>query len=267
MLGVLAILTLLIPTCSTAATPPAEEDDILDMVMPAILASANSSKSPTPGPNQKLMTFSKLAKTLGKSQEINVSVAHYTDLLSVDIKSGGCTHQHVVTAATYACDTWKISLKYPLGKCTHQHVVTAATYACDTWSPSYKRNMNCDYYAHVNADFYMLTQKDLVSTITGAIAKDIADFSKARITDAVNLTIAESTVAAAGAAIYSEGIGAIPVFVTTFNNTITPNLDTAKQQITDHVTHLDFIDSVSGLTAPVKVDTKPICGWGRWSRI
>ena len=54
---------------------------------------------------------------------------------------------------------------------------------------------------------------------------------------------------------------------TTFNNTITPNLDTAKQQITDHVTHLDFIDSVSGLTAPVKVDTKPICGWGRWSRI
>lgn len=254
---------ILFTPCSYSDAISEDDSDILDMVMPAILASANSSRPPIPGPNQKLMTFSKLAKSLGKPQEITVSVAHYTDPLTApQVRGGGCIHQHLVTKAIKACDTWNWK-----GQCTHQYVVTAATYACDTWGPAYKRYMNCDYYAHVKSDFYMLTQNQFVDKILKTFAKDIVDFSITRLEDAVKLTIAESTVAAAGAAIYTEGVGAIPAFVGTFEVEIKPNLVYAMTKISDHVIHLDFIDSVSGANAPVKVDEKPACGWGNWSRI
>ncbi len=52
-----------------------------------------------------------------------------------------CSHQYMVTPEVKACNKWDGNiLKYPpLGKCTGTYVVTAATYACDT----YKTQQSC----------------------------------------------------------------------------------------------------------------------------
>ncbi|MEI6744388.1 MAG: hypothetical protein WCL34_00390 [Methylococcaceae bacterium] len=255
----------------TPTTPVAQnDDDILDLVMPAILAAKQASNVPlVPNANQKLTSFSKLAASVKQPTEIKVSIAHYTDILTPpQIKVGSCTHQHVVTPETKVCDTWNWKLQ-----CTHTHVLTSATYACDTWGPSQKRFMNCDFYAHVQPDFYMLTNNDKASYVTQIIVNDILNYSKAKVTDAVNLTLAESVVSGTTAGLGTSVTGpaaigvAIGAFVTAFNTTIGPNVGIAKVLIVDHITHGDFVDSISGINAPVTVDSKPACGWGNWSNI
>ncbi len=271
-----SILAVLVPTM-LGFTPlshaedmaNSNDDDILDLVMPVILAAKqnvnNSSVS-----LQKLGTVNKVST----SELDHILVAHYTDAFTLPKTKTECSHQHEVTPAIKLCNKWSTN-PASFGKCTGTYIATAATYACDTWV-SYKSVMNCDWYINAPvADSMRFTVNKAQTKYNSVISTFVKNVQK-ELQLAVQSALTKSAVAAAIVAFPTGDAAAPGIFVLGFNLEIPIEIAEAVIKIKDWVdrynrnktlqdAQIGFIDSAFPVLTSDNL--KQSCGWSAWKRI
>ena len=266
-LGLAAILVLLIPICSHAETTSttADDDDILDMILPIII-----SKHQQIAPNSDNKTLEQLgvANGISTSEIDHILVSHYTDLFTAPkTRRGPCTHTYQVTAAVKACDRWNWS-----GKCTHVYVVTKATYACDTWATE-KKVMNCDWYLDAPVSSSMRFQVDKAQTAYNTFIASLVTKVKEEIKSAINTALLDGAVAAAVAALPSAGTASPATFEAVFGYAINAEMVkkvlAIREWILINTPVLESAVEFTGSAFPVltKDNLHQSCGWSPWQKI
>lgn len=261
------LLTMLgfMPLSHAEDVASSDDDDILDLVMPAIFA-ANAANSANSISLQRLGIVNRVST----SELDHILVGHYTDTYTLPKTKTECSHQHQVTPAVKLCNRWNIN-----GKCTGTYTATAATYACDTWV-SYKSVMNCDWYidAPVGDSMRFTVKKAQIkyNSVTATLVKNV----KKEMQVATQNALIDATVLAASTAAFGAPSASPAVFVLGFNLTIPIEIAKAVGQIKKLVDlynrnkplldeQIGFIDSAFPILTSDNLNKS--CGWSTWKRI
>jgi|GEM_PF-1432380 len=220
--------------------PVADDDDILDMIVPILAALP---KSPSTAVNQSLSEVGTV-NGIATNELDHILVAHYTDPFTLPQTKTDC-----------------IVIQNILGFKT-----------CTGWA-SFKKVMNCEWHIDAPVSSSMRIQVSKAQTAYNEFIASLVTLFKKEIQDAIQSALLTSAVSSVVASIPSAGTAAVPTFVTVFGYTV--NLETAKA-IKNVIVWIENNKPVRQKAVGLANSAFPVlsannmkqsCGWTDWKRI